>query len=438
MRERSKSNREITRREFVKAAAAAPILASGLSVGRSAWAGGGDALRVGLVGCGGRGTGAALQALRADPGAVLVAMADVFPERIATSLGNITNQMGERAAQQVQVFDANQCTGFDGCERVLEADLDVILLATPPAFRPAHMRAAVDAGVHMFTEKPMAVDAPGLRVVRQACEDAKVKNLNVVSGFCWRYGDAERATFKRVHEGAVGRIISVHTTYHTSTLSKRPRQPQWSDMEWQLRNWWHFCWLSGDHIVEQACHSIDKLAWAMNDETPARCIALGGRAAREGAESGDVYDHFTAIYEYADGRRCFHTCRQIDRCPSDNSDYIYGTDGAATVNGWTPTHDIRDHDGNLTWRYDGPRRDMYQNEHDALFAAIRSGKPINDGPWMCNSVMMAIMARMAAYTGQTIGWEQAWDSQERLGPETYAMGDLPVGPVPVPGRTRFR
>ena len=441
MNENQPSQRDVTRREFVRTAAgaavAAPLLASGLSVARSAWVSGSDSLRVGLVGCGGRGTGAAIQALRADKGAVLLAMADVFPERIVSSLKHIKDQFASEESPRVQVTQATQFDGFDCCERLIASGVDVVLLATPPAFRPAQMRTAVNAGVHMFTEKPMAVDAPGLREVRRVCEEARAKNLNVVSGFCWRYSDAERATFAKIHDGAIGRVLSVHTTYHTSTLSKRPRQDAWSDMEWQLRNWWHFNWLSGDHIVEQACHSIDKLAWAMNDEMPVRCVALGGRAAREGPESGDVFDHFTVIYEYADGRRCFHTCRQIDRCPSDNSDYIYGTSGAATVNGWTPTHDLRDHDGNTTWRYDGPRRDMYQNEHDALFSAIRAGKPINDGPWMVNSVMMAIMGRMAAYTGQTIAWDKAWESQQRLGPEHLEMGELAVGPVPVPGRTRF-
>lgn len=427
----------VTRRDFVKAAATVPLIASGLSVARSAWAGGGDALRVGLVGCGGRGTGAAVQALLADKGAILVALGDVFPERTASALRNITNQLGEEDKDRVRVSVSDHCVGFDAHEQVLAKGVHVILLATPPAFRPAQMRAAADAGVHMFTEKPMAVDAPGLRAVRQACDVARENNLCVVSGFCWRYSDAERATFNRINEGAIGRVLGVHTTYHTGTLSKRPRQPEWSDMEFQLRNWWHFLWLSGDHIVEQACHSVDKLAWAMNDEPPVRCIGLGGRAAREGPESGNVFDHFTAIYEYNDGRRCFHTCRQIDLCPSDNSDYIHATQGRATVNGWIPTHDLVDHDGNLVWRYDGPRRDMYQNEHDALFAAIRAEKPINDDPWMTNSVMMAIMGRMAAYTGRTIGWEQAWESQERLGPEKLEMGDLPVGPVPIPGRTPF-
>ena len=208
-------------------------------------------------------------------------------------------------------------------------------------------------------------------------------------------------------------------------------------MEWQMRNWWHFTWISGDHIVEQACHSIDRLSWAMGDVDPVRCVSIGGRAARQGPESGHVFDHFAVIYEYADGRRGFHTCRQIDRCPSDNTDYIFGTNGRATVNGWTPQHELFDLDGRTKWKYDGPRRDMYQNEHDAMFASIRVGRPINDSEFMMRSTLMAIMGRMAAYTGQTVTWEQALNSKEDLTPANLAFGDMPMPPVAVPGLTKF-
>jgi predicted dehydrogenase len=260
-----------------------------------------------------------------------------------------------------------------------------------------------------------------------------------VCGFCWRYGDAERAVFKQVNSGAIGDIITVQTTYLTSTLTKRPRQPEWTDMDFQLRNWWHFTWLSGDHLVEQAVHSIDRLAWATNDKIPVRCIALGGRAARNGPEHGNAFDHFAVVYEYDNGLRAFHTTRQIDGCPSDNSDYIYGTNGSCEVNGWKPLHVCKDRTGKVIWSYDapGPRRDMYQNEHDELFASIRAGTPINNGEWAANSTMMAIMGRMAAYTGQTITWDQAMKSQEDLTPATMAFGPLPMPAVAIPGQTKF-
>jgi predicted dehydrogenase len=193
-------------------------------------------------------------------------------------------------------------------------------------------------------------------------------------------------------------------------------------------------WLSGDHIVEQACHSIDKINWAMNGVTPVKATALGGRLMREGPERGDVYDHFTVIYDYEDGQRCFHTCRQMPHCSNDNTDYIMGSLGTCYVNGWGPTHVIK---GGNRWRYDGPRANMYQVEHDELFAAIRSDEPINDGVYMANSTMMSILGRMAAYSGQTITWEQAMGSEERLGPSAYEFGDLSAPVVQMPGTYRI-
>lgn len=439
----SGKNNGVTRREFVlntSAALASGALAGGLLVPRTARAQDGSRsgeLKIGLIGCGGRGTGAAVQALQADSNTVLTAMGDLFADRMDGCLQGMSGHFGESAPQRLKVDGARKFTGFDAYQKVIDSGVDVVILTSPPGFRPAQLKAAVEAGKHVFCEKPVAVDAPGIRSVLASAAEAKRKNLAIVCGFCWRYSDAERATFKQVHDGAVGDVVTVHTTYHTSTLSKRPRQPEWTDMEFQLRNWWHFNWLSGDHIVEQACHSVDRLAWAMNDLMPVRCTALGGRAARSGPEHGNVFDHFTVIYEYADGRRCFHTCRQIDQCPSDNSDYIYGTEGSCTVNGWTPTHVVKDRAGNVKWSYDGPRRDMYQVEHDELMASIRAGQPLNDGEWMANSTLMAIMGRMAAYTGQTITWEQAMNSKEDLTPASLELGPLEVAPIPVPGRTKF-
>ncbi|MCW5766132.1 MAG: Gfo/Idh/MocA family oxidoreductase, partial [Phycisphaeraceae bacterium] len=403
-------------------------------------------LKVGLIGCGGRGTGAAWQALNADTGVTLHAMADMFPDRLASCLKGLEAQAAELRTQdptknlsdRIAVPPERRFTGFDGYKRLLECGCDVVLLCAYPHFRPAHLEAAVAAGCHVFCEKPMAVDAPGLRRVRAAAEAARARGLTLVSGFCWRYADAERATYERIHAGAIGDLVTIHTTYHTSTLSPRPRRPDWSDMEFQLRNWWHFTWLSGDHIVEQACHSIDKICWAMRNAPPVRCVALGGRAARQGAESGHVFDHFAVVYEYWGGGRAFHTTRQIDHCPNDNSDYVYGTSGSAEINGWKPVHEIRDRSGKVTWRYDGQRRDMYQNEHDELFRSVRAGQARNDGDFMCTSTMMSIMGRMAAYTGQTIAWDQAWKSEEDLTPAAYAMGPLAVPPVAVPGVTKFR
>lgn len=443
-----------TRREFVKlgAAAAAPVL---LGACATAARRAGPAsepptaagrpqtgtLRVGLIGCGGRGTGAAVQALRADRDVVLTAMGDVFADRLESSLAGITSELeedGAEAVARVQVPRERRFVGFDSYQRVIDSGVDVVLLTAYPHFRPEHLRAAVAAGKHVFAEKPLAVDGPGIRSVLESERAARAQGTAVLVGFCWRYHSGIRATFDRLHAGEIGEVVSVHTTYHTDTLSKRPRKPGWSEMEFQLRNWWHFTWISGDHIVEQAVHSVDRLAWAMGDGPPARVTCLGGRAARSGPEHGDVFDHFAAVYEYADGRRAFHTCRQIDGCPSDNTDYVYATRGSAVINGWAPTLSLRDAAGRETWKYSGPAdAGMYQNEHNALFASIRSGRVINDLARGANSTLTAIMARMAAYTGQTVTWEQAMNSAQRLGPERYELGEAPPVSVAIPGRTRL-
>lgn len=398
-------------------------------------------LRVGLIGCGGRGTGAAVQVVRSDPGVELVAMGDVFRDRVDSSLRGIRGELeedGPDAVGRVKVAPERMFVGFDAYQRVIDSGVDVVLLTGYPHFRPEHLKAAVSARKHVFAEKPLAVDGPGLRSVRESVAAARANGTALLVGFCWRYNDGMRAMFEQINSGVIGGVLSVHTTYHTDTLTKRPRKPEWTEMEFQLRNWWHFTWLSGDHIVEQAVHSIDRLAWAMGDRMPSRVTCLGGRAARSGPEDGNVYDHFAAVYEYADGRRCFHTCRQIDGCPSDNTDYIHGTGGSATVNGWVPTYRARDLSGKEIWKYAGRNdRNMYQNEIDEFIGSIRSGRLLNDGERGADSTQMALMARMAAYTGQTVTWEQAMNSAERLGPAQYEFGSLETPPVAVPGRTRL-
>lgn len=431
----------ITRREFVATSAAlaagAAIPTLGLSTSALAsrapvHAGGSDVIRVGLVGCGGRGTGAASQALHADEGARLVAVADVFEERAKSSVDRLSKI--EAIGSRVDVPEERRFIGFHGYRDLLE-NVDVVLLATPPAFRPAHLAAAVESGKHIFCEKPMAVDSPGVRSVMESARLAKEKGLSLVSGFCWRYSSPERATFERILEGGLGDVHSVYTNYNTGTLGQRPRQAGWSDMEWQMRNWWHFRWLSGDHIVEQACHSVDKLSWAFGNGAPERAYAVGGRQARRGEESGNVYDHFSVTFEYPNGAKGFHMCRQIAGCSNENMDYVYGTKGVCEINGWGPRHVMT---GEAKWRFKGDKNDMYQQEHDELFASIRSGQPVWDGDYMATSTLMSIMGRMAAYTGRTVTWDEALNSQEDLGLGIdLALGDVPIDPIAVPGVTPF-
>ncbi len=436
----------LSRREVLKSAMlAAPVLAglpdaASLAGMRDAARPANPTLRIGLIGCGGRGRGAAIQALRADPDTVLVAMGDVFADRLQDSLSGIGKELGEQASQRLQVPPERQFIGFDAYQKVIDSGVDVVILTTYPCFRPAHLKAAIEAGKHVFAEKPVAVDAPGVRSVLESAALAKRKNLALTVGFCWRFHPGMREAFAKLHEGALGRIATVYTNYHTGSIGKRPRKSEWSDLEFQMRNWWHFTWISGDHIVEQAVHSIDRMAWAMQDKLPTRVTCLGGRAARSGPEHGNVFDHFSAIYEYDDGRRAYHTCCQIDGFPGDNKDYVYGSKGLATIDSWNARFPFKSHAGEEIWTGVGKPEDageMYQVEHNELFASIRSGKPMNNGVEGANSTLLAVMARMGAYTGKAITWEQAMNSKESLVPETLQWGPFATPEVAIPGRTKF-
>ncbi len=432
---------DCTRRTFVRAAGTTVgvMAVSGCQTGKKdnsnlasgsaslAHTDGDDKIRVGLIGCGGRGSGAAGQALKADPGVVLYAMGDVFSDRLENSRGHLTNTYGDR----VDVPQERRFIGFDAYKQVMNSNVDVVILTTPPHFRPEHFKAAVAAGKHIFMEKPMAIDGPGVRSILEDAKIAREKKLNMMGGFCWRYNLPNRACYERIHDGAIGDITCVHSTYLAAPLGTKPRKDDWSDMEWQLRNWQHFNWLSGDHIAEQACHAIDKINWAKNDVHPAMAIALGGRQMRETPESGNIYDHFSVMYVYDDGSRCFHDCRQMPGCWNDNTEYLIGTKGTCYVNSWGPTQEIS---GPNEWFYEGKNPNMYQVEHDELFQAIRGKRDrIDDVDQMMSSTLMAIMGRMSAYSGQQVTWDDALQSTERLGPTSYSLGDLPVMAVSVPG-----
>jgi predicted dehydrogenase len=413
-------------------ASAAVAAGSLLQAAPNVHAGGSDELKVGLIGCGGRGTGAAEQACNAGKGIKLVAMGDMFPDKLEQSRNHLRSALGDRYA----VKDDCCFLGFDAYKQVIPL-VDVVLLTTPPHFRPLHLEAAIAAGKHVFTEKPMAVDAPGVRRVMAACEEARKKSRAVVAGFCWRYHGAVREAMKRVHDGAIGDIVAVQCSYNTGTLWHYDRQPSWSDMEWQLRNWLYFTWLSGDHIVEQAVHNIDKLGWAMKDTPPKRAYGMGGRQVRTDPKFGHIFDHHSVVYEFDHNVRAFHTCRQQPGVHNDVSDHILGTKGVCHISGSNGAASI---EGEKPWVAEGKLvrgENMYQNEHNELFASIRADKPINNGDSMCKSTLMAIMGRMATYTGQVITWDMALNSQEDLTPPKYEMGPLAVPPVPMPGKTKF-
>lgn len=425
------------RRDFLRTTstlAAAGALAGGLSLNRSAHAAGSDTLKIGLIGCGGRGTGAAINALGADTNCKLVALADAFGDRLTGSLDAIKKQ----AADQVAV-DPDHCfVGLDAGMKLIQSDVDVVLLAEPPFFRPAHLKAAIDAGKHVFAEKPVASDAPGIRSVLASAEKAKEKNLNLVVGLCWRYDSGVRETMKRVLDGAIGDVQTIQETYMGGTLWQRPRQPNWTELEYQVRNWYYFSWLSGDFNTEQHVHSLDKASWAMHDEPPVRAWGIGGRQVRTDPIYGDIFDHHAVVYEYKNGTQVHSYCRQLAGGYNDVSDIFVGTKGRANI----LKHELT---GENAWQYKGPKPSMYDVEHQELFAAIRSGKAINDGVHGARSSMLAILGRMVNYTGQALTWDEAINSQQTYAPEKFTFDAVPPivpdkdgrYPVAVPGVTKF-
>lgn len=423
------------RRIFLKSTGAALIGSAVLPLPfsiNSSYAANNRTLKVGLIGCGGRGTGAAAQALKADSDAILTCMADVFPDYLDESYHSLM----QVNPKQVKVESANKFIGFDAYRKVLESDVDVVILTTPPAFRPGHFKEAIAKGKHVFCEKPVAVDAPGVRSVLETAKLAKEKGLSVVSGFTFRYDFPKRALFERIGGGDIGEVMSVLTVRNGGGLWYKDRQSQWTEMEYQLRNWYYYDWLSGDYIVEMMVHSLDMMSWAFGDKLPVRATGSGGRQSRTEEKWGNIYDHFAIEYEYENGAKGIHFSRQQQGCSNVNKAEVFGRDGNAIVDIGRQIHSIQ---GNTKWDYKGEKNNPYETQHEELFAAIRSGKPINEGDLMANSTMLAILGRMVGYSGQTISWEDAMKSNMTLGPklEDYHW-DLKweVPPVAVPGRTK--
>lgn len=424
------------RRSFLKTASAAGVISavSAPSITRGQGAPDNRKLKVGLVGCGGRGSGAASDAMTADSNVELWAAGDVFQSSIDGSLRNLQNQFKDR----VNVPDARKFVGMDAYQKVLESGVDVVILATPPGFRPLHFQAAVEAGKHIFCEKPVAVDSTGVRMVLESARKAKEKGLSVVAGFCWRKSASRMAAMQRVLDGAIGDIIHYYATYYTGPVKPMAlpaqRKPEWSDVEWQVRNWYNFSWLSGDGYVEQAIHSVDKVGWAFGDKDPVSCMANGGRqVAFEGAEGYNIYDHFSCVYDYGDGRYATIASRQIPNCDNENADYIHGTKGTCIISG-----DRVMITGENRWRFNKEEdNNMYVNEHVLMYQALRAGAPVYDGDWMSHSTFLGLMGRMAAYTGKRISWDQIANSKEDLAPDDLKWDSaFTPSPMPRPGITK--
>jgi predicted dehydrogenase len=396
-----------------------------LGQARHVHAAGSDVLKVGLIGCGGRGSGAAVNAVKADDQVKLTAMADLFADRVAGAHTTLKQRIPN---EKFDVPEDRCFSGFDAYKKLIATDVDVVILATSPHYRPAHLQAAIDANKHVFCEKPVAVDPVGVRSVLATTELANQKQLNIVSGLCWRYDYGVREVMKRIEDGEIGAISSIHENYLTGELWHRGREPDWSDMEYQNRNWLYFTWLSGDHICEQFIHSLDKALWLMGDQPPVHAFGLGGRQRRTDAKYGNAYDHFAVCYEWENGVKAFAYTRQMKGCWNNVDDYVTGVKGNAQILAFKVN-------GKRVFR--GSKPSMYDVEHQELFAAIRSGQPINNGRYMSLSTMLAIMGREVCYTGQRLTWKDMMDSNMRLGPAEYDWTDVETQPIAIPGNRQF-
>ncbi len=383
-------------------------------------------LKAGVIGCGERGTGAALNFLKAGPNLKITALGDMFPERLDKCRADLAQK-----AQQ-QIADDHCFLGFDAYKKVLATDVDLVICATPPHFRPIHFDAAVEAKKHCFIEKPVAVDAPGIRSVLATGQKAAAYNLSVVAGTQRRHHRTYLETYNRVSHGAIGQIVGACVRWNGSPLWYVPKKKGWSDMEAMLRDWVNWRWLSGDHILEQHVHNLDVAQW-FTGMNPASVIGSGGRVQKV---TGDQYDFFNVQFAYPNGGIMESMCRQIDGCAQEVSEYVIGTEGYTNCK-----NTIYDLKHNVVWMYQEPGQDPgkskinpYDQEHVDFVTAIRNNQPINEAQNVAYSTLAGIMGRMAAYTGKEVKWDEAMDSSERLGPAEYVMGPVPIkAEAPVPG-----
>jgi len=408
------------------------------AIAQGAHAAGSDAIRVGLIGCGGRGTGAAMNAMNADPGARLVALCDVSAEAIQIRRAGLQKQKPD----QVAVDDAHCFTGLDGYRKVIEC-VDVVLIAVASKFHAMYTKAAVEAGRHVLCEKPHAIDPPGLRDLVAAVELAKQKKLCVASGLFSRYEPGFQETIRRVRDGAIGEIVAIDERLLRGPYAPYRRVPGLTEIQHQFANWSSFAWLSGDDLLQGLVHNLDRDNWAMGDQAPVKCHGLGGRSSAPDEWRGSLFDHHSVVYEYPNGVRLYAFCRSQTGCAREMSSTLLGTRGRCDLMQWRI-------EGEAPWRYrrpDGPRVSPYDAEHQALFKAIRSGEPLNEGRLMINSTMAAIMGQLACYTGKEVTCDAAMKSDFTLGPRAEQCSfdmDPPVKPderglypVPIPGQTKL-
>jgi predicted dehydrogenase len=407
----------VNRRSFLKTTSTAVVggtLLGSLPIERSAYGAlsPGDTIKVALVGCGGRGSGAAGQALSTSGSVKLVAMADVHPDRLEGSLGNLKKDHKDK----VDVKDEAKFLGFDAYKHAI-AMADLVILATPPGFRPMQFEEAVRQGKHVFTEKPVCVDAPGFRKFIAAAQESKRKNLKVGVGLQRHHQLGYLETMKRIQDGAIGDITAMRAYWNGNTPWVHPRAElekkagrKLTEMEYQLRNWYYFVWLCGDHICEQHIHNLDVINWLKNGH-PVKARGNGGCETRKGPDYGEIFDHHVVEFEYADGTICFSQCRHQLGCWNEVSEYAIGTKGKSALHRYTIN--LNEHNpwiGGKSWRFREKEKDPYQQEHDDLFEAIREDKPYNEAEYGATSSMTSVLGRMATYSGKEIEWDDAVNS----------------------------
>jgi predicted dehydrogenase len=432
MSQQASQRDSITRRDIMKSAAVASAAALAGAVATPAvHAAGSERVRVGLVGSGRRGIGAAQDCANSTTNIEITAIGDLFPDKMSEAVSTLQEKLGDRW----KVNRDRMFIGFDAYQKVIASDVDVVLLCTPPGFRPEHLRAAVEAGKHVFMEKPVAVDPVGARSVIASSDIAAKKSLSLVAGTQRRHQNNYMEAMKRLKDGAIGKIRAAQGywlgdySYYMPVIKK----PEWSDVEWHIRNWNYFAWLSGDIIVEQHVHNLDVLRWAIG-ANPIKCIGNGSRQVRTGPEFGHIYDNFSISYEFPGYVTALSMCRQMKGTSHRVSERILGADGSLyTDGGGNATID-----GKNAWKYDGPAINPYVQEHTHLIEAIRGGKPINEGRQVAESTLMAIMGRISAYTGREISWDWVMSgSNLDLSPKKLEFGPLPVAEVAVPGETKL-
>jgi len=430
MSDTTPSTNATTRRNFVKGTAALGVGAALASTGIAsrAYAQQADTIKVGLIGCGGRGTGAAQDAVGGSNGVKITALADLFPDRLEGSANTLKNNLNDK-------FDvpANQMfSGWDAYKQVIATDVDMVILATPPHFRPMMLKAAVDAGKHVFFEKPVAVDSWGCRLVEECGKIAEQKGLGIVTGTQRRHEVKYIEAMKRVHDGMIGDVIGAYVYWQQGSLWNKGREQGWSDMEWQLRNWLYFTWLSGDHIVEQHVHNIDVALWAFQDQAPIKAYGNGGRQQRTGPEWGHINDHFSLEVMMPGAKRFTSFSRQIPGCDNYVAEEIYGSKGILRTG---DRNRLYSYDGKLLAELNNPGgHNPYVQEHTDLIASIRAGEPLNEAARIAQSTRTAIMCREAAYSGKNCGYDFLKnDSKLQLKPDSYAFGPIETPPVYIPG-----